>query len=80
MSLAKEVIRKQIERALEDAKFPIKTPGDLIKAFPNGADTNCKYGDMKMTAGEAGKLPKPTDFPFQSAKASAEVIVTRAGF
>jgi hypothetical protein len=32
-----------------------------------------------MTAGEAGKLLKATDFPFKSAKAVADVIVDRAG-
>ena len=32
-----------------------------------------------MTAGEAGKLLKASDFPFKNAKAVADVIVDRAG-
>ena len=44
-----------------------------------GAETTCQVGDLKMTAGEAGKLLKATDFPFKSAKAVADVIVERAG-
>jgi hypothetical protein len=75
----KEQIHAQISGALAGAKFPVKTPGDLIAAFPNGADTTCQVGDLKMTAGEAGKLLKASDFPFRNAKAVADVIVDRAG-
>jgi hypothetical protein len=75
----KEQIHAQITGALAGAKFPIPTPEDLIAAFPDGADTTCCAGDLKVTAGEAGKLLKPTDFPFKSAKDVADVIVTRAG-
>jgi hypothetical protein len=75
----KEQIHAQISGALTGAKFPVKTPADLIAAFPNGAATTCQVGDLKMTAGEAGKLLKATDFPFKSAKAVADVIVERAG-
>jgi hypothetical protein len=75
----KEQIHAQIAGALKGAKFPVKTPKDLIAAFPNGANTTCQVGDLKMTAGEAGKLLKATDFPFKSAKAVADVIVERAG-
>ncbi len=75
----KEQIHAQISGALAGAKFPIKTPGDLIAAFPNGADTTCQVGDLKMTAGEAGTLLTAADFPFKSAKSVADVIVERAG-
>lgn len=75
----KEQIHAQIEGALAGATFPIGTPADLLAAFPNGADTTCQVGDLKMTAGEAGTLLKETDFPFKSAKAVADVIVERAG-
>ncbi|MDP3563582.1 MAG: MTH865 family protein [Methanoregula sp.] len=75
----KEQIHAQISGALKGAKFPIATPKDLIAAFPDGANTTCQVGDLKMTAGEAGKLLKATDFPFKSAKAVADVIVERAG-
>lgn len=75
----KDQIHAQITGALAGANFPIATPGDLIAAFPDGADTTCCVGDLKMTAGEAGELLKPTDFPFKSAKDVADVIVTRAG-
>jgi hypothetical protein len=75
----KDQIHAQITGALAGAKFPIATPEGLIAAFPDGADTTCCVGDLKMTAGEAGTLLKPSDFPFKSAKDVADVIVTRAG-
>ena len=75
----KEQIHAQITGALKGAKFPIATPKDLIAAFPNGADTTCQVGDLKMTAGDAGKLLKASDFPFRSAKVVADIIVERAG-
>ena len=75
----KEQIHAQLTGALKGAMFPIATPKDLITAFPNGAATTCQVGDLKMTAGEAGKLLKATDFPFKSAKAVADIIVERAG-
>ncbi|MDW7727390.1 MAG: MTH865 family protein [Candidatus Methanoperedens sp.] len=31
-------------------------PEALLAAFPDGANTTCQVGDIKMTAGEAGKL------------------------
>ncbi|WP_300040085.1 MTH865 family protein [Methanospirillum sp.] len=39
-----------------------------MSAFPAGADTSCQVENLKMTAGEAGKLLKASDFPFQDAK------------
>ncbi len=75
----RDEIHAQITGALKGAKFPLKTPGELLAAFPNGADTTCQAGDIKMTAGEAGKLLKAGDFPFRSAKQVADVIVQRAG-
>lgn len=75
----RDEIHAQITGALKGAKFPLKTPGELLAAFPNGADTTCQVRDVKMTAGEAGKLLKAGDFPFRSAKQVADVIVQRAG-
>ncbi len=75
----RDEIHAQIVGALKGAKFPIKTPKDLLAAFPMGADTTCQVGDVKMTAGDAGKLLKAGDFPFRSAKQVADVIVQRAG-
>jgi len=75
----KKEIRGQIVGALGNAKFPIKTPKDLLAAFPNGADTTCQAGNVKMTAGEAGKLLKAEDFPFKSAENVADTILKRAG-
>jgi hypothetical protein len=72
-------IHSQITGALSGATFPIRTPEDLIAAFPDGADTTCQVGEIKMTAGEAGKLLVPSDFPFKNAKSVADVIVDRAG-
>lgn len=75
----REQIHAQIEGALAGARFPIRSPGELLAAFPNGADTTCQVGELKMTAGQAGTLLKEADFPFESAKAVADVIVDRAG-
>jgi len=75
----KEEIHSQIVGALAGAKFPINTPEELLNAMPQGADTCCKAGDVEVTAGEAGKLLKPEDFPFASAKQVADTIVDRAG-
>jgi hypothetical protein len=75
----KDEIHAQIVGALKGAKFPLKTPTELLAAFPDGANTTCQVGDIKMTAGEAGKLLKGSDFPFKRAKQVADVIVQRAG-
>lgn len=75
----KEEIHAQIEGALKNARFPINTPEELLAALPQGAATKCKAGDVELTAGDAGKVLKPSDFPFKSAKQVADVIVERAG-
>ncbi|UOO37394.1 MTH865 family protein [Oscillospiraceae bacterium CM] len=75
----RQTIKGQIVGALKNASFPIATPEALLAAFPNGADTTCQAGDLKVTAGEAGKLLKADDFPFQSAEDVGETIVSRAG-
>lgn len=75
----KDEIHAQIEGALKGAKFPIKTPEELLAAMPQGAATKCKAGDVELTAGDAGKVLKTNDFPFNSAKQVADVIVQRAG-
>lgn len=75
----RETIKKQIIGALQGANFPIATPEALQAAFPQGADTTCKAGDLEVTAGEAGKLLTAGDFPFNSAEEVAETIVSRAG-
>ncbi|NJD51647.1 MAG: hypothetical protein FIB07_02145 [Candidatus Methanoperedens sp.] len=75
----KEEIHAQIVGGLAGAKFPIKTPEQLLAAFPNGANTTCKAGGLEVTAGQAGKLLKASDFPFRNAKKVADIIVERAG-
>ena len=75
----KDEIHAQIIGGLEGANFPINTPADLLASFPEGADTTCQSGAIKVTAGEAGALLKESDFPFKSAKQVADVIVQRAG-
>lgn len=75
----KEEIHSQIVGALANATFPINTPEDLLAAFPAGADTTCKAGDVEITAGEAGKLLTAEDFPVESAKQIADTLVGRAG-
>jgi len=79
MTTVKDQIHAQISGALANASFPIDSPESLLAAFPAGADTTCQVGDLKMTAGEAGKLLTVTDFPFTSAKQVADIIVERAG-
>lgn len=75
----RETIKNQIIASLANAKFPITTPQDLLNAFPHGADTTCKAGDLEITAGQAGKLLSVDDFPFTSAQHVAETIVAKAG-
>jgi hypothetical protein len=75
----KDEIHSQIEGALKNAKFPINTPAELLAAMPNGAATTCKAGNVELTAGDAGKVLKSSDFPFTSARQVADVIVQRAG-
>ncbi len=75
----RDEIHAQIIAGLKGAKFPIKTPEELLAAFPAGAATTCKAGDLEVTAGEAGKLLTPADFPFKDAKQVADIIVDRAG-
>ena len=75
----KEDIRSQLIGALAKAKFPIETPQALLAAMPNGANTTCQSGNVKVTAGEAGKLLKMSDFPFRSKEQVADTIVNRAG-
>ena len=61
----KEEIHAQIVGALAGTKFPIKTPEALLAAFPQGAETTCKADGVELKAGDAGKVLKPDDFPFQ---------------
>ncbi len=75
----KEEIHSQIVGALAGAEFPIATPEKLLAAFPDGAETTCKADGVELKAGDAGKVLKPSDFPFKSAKEVADVIVERAG-
>lgn len=74
----KTELKKQIVGALAGTKFPIGSPQDLLAAFPNGADTTCQCGDVNLRAGDAGAVLKASDFPFRSAEAVAETILSRA--
>ena len=74
----KEDIKQQIVGALAGAVFPIATAADLIGAFPNGADTICVSGEVKLRAGDAGTVLTAADFPFTSAEQVAATIVSRA--
>lgn len=72
-------IHGQIIAGLKGAKFPLNTPEELLAAFPAGANTTCRSGDLAVTAGEASKLLTPADFPFRDEKKVADTIVERAG-
>lgn len=74
----KTEIKSQIVGALAGAEFPIETPEALLAAFPDGAQTTCKAGDVEMTAGQAGELLTADDFPFESAEQVADVILEKA--
>lgn len=75
----RETIKKQIITHLKDVNFPITTPEALLEAFPNGADTVCKAGELVVTAGQAGTLLNADHFPFSSAEEVGETIVELAG-
>jgi hypothetical protein len=75
----RQIIKGQILSALKNATFPIDTPELLLNAFPEGANTTCKAGDLEVTAGQAGKLLTANDFPFKNAEDVAETIVSKAG-
>lgn len=75
----KEEIHSQIEGALAGANFPINTPEELFDALPDGPETTCQSGDVKIKASDAGQVLKASDFPFKNAKDVADTIVTRAG-
>jgi hypothetical protein len=74
----KSELKSQIRGALAGAAFPIASPADLLAAFPNGADTTCEAGDVRLRAGDAGGVLRPDDFPFQNADQVADAIVDRA--
>lgn len=78
MMSVRETIKNQIVGALQGASFPINSPEELLAAFPDGANTTCQAEGLEVTAGQAGKLLVPSDFPFQSAEDVGETIVTRA--
>ena len=75
----KKQLHEQITGALKGAAFPIRTPDDLVAAFPDGENSTCRVGDLEVTAGEAALLLDAKDFPIRSAKAAADLIVDRAG-
>lgn len=75
---AKTELKKQIVGALAGARFPIGSPQDLLAAFPNGADTTCQCGEVRLRAGDAGTVLTAADFPFRSAEAVADTILARA--
>ena len=74
----KTEIKKQIIWALIRSNFPIQNQEDLLNAFPNGADTTCEFGDVRLRAGDAGGMLKAEDFPFENPVAVAETISFRA--
>ncbi len=71
-------IKNQITGALAGARFPIASAEELLNAFPNGADTTCKCGEVKLRAGDAGGVLNASDFPFERAESVADTIVSRA--
>lgn len=74
----KDELKRQIVGALAGAGFPLSTPEELLAAFPEGADTTCEAGGVKLRAGDAGGVLTPADFPFQSAEQVADTILSRA--
>ena len=74
----KAELKGQIVGALAGATFPIATPQDLLAAFPDGPDTYCEAGGVRLRAGDAGGVLVPEDFPFTSAQDVADAIIDRA--
>lgn len=71
-------LTSQIVGALAGASFPIASPEQLLAAFPQGADTTCRAGDVTLRAGDAGGVLTADDFPFTSAEQVADTILSRA--
>ncbi len=71
-------LKSQIVAALAGASFPIVSPEALLAAFPQGADTTCEVGDVKLRAGDAGGVLTAADFPLTSAEQVADTILSRA--
>jgi len=63
----KESLRRQIVDGLSGAEFPIKSPEELLSAFPQGAETTCTAGDVSLKAGDAGKVLTGDDLPLGTA-------------
>ncbi|GAB4243323.1 MAG: MTH865 family protein [Thermoleophilia bacterium] len=78
MTDIKNELKSQIKGALAGANFPINSPEELLGAFPQGPDTTCEAGDVKLRAGDAGSVLRADDFPFQNADQVADAIVDRA--
>lgn len=74
----KSELKRQIIGALSDAAFPIRSPQELLASFPQGADTTCEAGDVKLRAGDAGGVLTEGDFPFTDAAQVADTILSRA--
>jgi hypothetical protein len=75
----RDELYSQITGALVNAPFPLKTPEELLAAFPNGADTTCSAGSITLRAGDAGGLLTQADFPIKSGDQIASIILDRAG-
>ncbi|MDO8842482.1 MTH865 family protein [Methanocalculus sp.] len=75
----RDELYSQITGALANAPFPLKTPEELLAAFPAGADTTCSAGGITLRAGDAGGLLTQGDFPITSGDQIASIILDRAG-
>ncbi|HJH32202.1 MAG TPA: hypothetical protein C5S50_08535 [Methanosarcinaceae archaeon] len=75
----RDEIHSQIVGGLVNGTSPINIPEELFGSFPYGATNTCRSGDLIVSAGDAGKLQKASDFPSKNAKQVADVIVERAG-
>ena len=73
----KKDMHEQIVKALPVNKFPIETLDAFLEAFPNGAETTYKSGDVEVKAGDAGNVLIAEDFPFKNPEDVADVIVRR---
>ena len=71
-------LKSQLVGALAGPRSLDREPQALLAAFPQGADTTCEAGDVKLRAGDAGTVPTAADFPFTSAEQVADTILSRA--
>ncbi|UMZ74152.1 MTH865 family protein [Natranaerofaba carboxydovora] len=74
----KKILEQELKETIKNAKFPIEGPQELLTAFPRGADTTYKIGDIEISAEAAENLLKDSDYPLESPEEAVRAIIVRA--